>query len=574
MTRVTALSPNDERDARAAYVQQLRARYGRFAQGFDHSPMNALTPDTYVEQHLVEVGTDRRWEARAVVGVAAQQGGALLHPDPSSPPPRGVVIVGPAGRGKTSLLYWLMWTLVGELERHETAAVPVYVPLQEWRQVGSLDALYAYLDAHLADGRVAPWLRARIETGPAVFLLDALDAVPEEKRRHLLRPRGMLAALMQRLRSPQARIVLTCREAVYDTTVQQRVAALRGAGDGAGWVTMTLQPLTRQQTESYATRFFGDAQTAQRFLQDLAASGTPSCIKAPPAPALSLAQEPLYLHLLCWLWAGRGAAPLRLPTAEDELWPQVLARLLAQRQADERQAGAQLHLLEELAFHSRVCRQALTRPFVNAVATVEATETGDEDPRGRARQWVRDLVRWELLRRRGPRYAFALPPLADYCAARYLAARWADPAYRHWLPAAPQYGSLPMAELDCPHPACRARVSSFRDLFHQAEHDHILLLLVGLLGDRDRERGAVNNFGLENDLFALQALLHCRHAHPPEAARLVAHIIRSAVSPHRRQYYPYDLLWDSFAATTRARVRANFAAIVTALIEVMRCRDT
>jgi len=198
----------------------------------------------------------------------------------------------------------------------------------------------------------------------------------------------------------------------------------------------------------------------------------------------------------------------QLPAAEDDLWNQVVVRLLSQRDADEQQARDHLRLLEELAFHYRFCERPLTRTFVEDTTTWLAEERKFGSPRDKAHEWLADLERWELLVRRGGgpdiTYEFAIPTLDEYFAARHLSARWADgdKRYRAWLPC--RWGWWWRGgRLLCPNPNCHISVPSFRKLLRSAEHEESILLLVGLLKESEQEKTFLRGFSNKFNIFLL-----------------------------------------------------------------------
>lgn len=183
----------------------------------------------------------------------------------------------------------------------------------------------------------------------------------------------------------------------------------------------------------------------------------------------------------------------QLPTAEDDLWEQVVLALLHQRDA-EILARDQLRLLEELAFHHRFCGKSLTYPFVLKTATWLAEEMKPGSPGNQARKWLEELEqRWELLIQRGSGndaiYEFPILGLDEYFAARHLAARWAenDPNYQLWLPCYEGWWDRD-DKLLCPNPHCRVTLACFANLVRRAEYEETVLLMTGLLMTPEREK--------------------------------------------------------------------------------------
>lgn len=302
----TRIFSDDEDYARGEYIRLMRARCGRFDRVFDRSKrMNDLTEQTYVRQLLGEmvpaeerVPTSRGLEERYVEQLREFQEALDLHSQ--------VVVIGRAGRGKTSLLYWAMLEGLQRLQHDDTAVVPVYLPLKDFYKGGSLSDLKEYLDAQLADVRVSHWLWSHIQKGHVWLLLDALDEVPRETRLAFLNARGLLAELVRTLTAPQARLVLTCRDSVY-AEVRERLSECKRAGAKDGFIKLELKPFKRDQILAYAQHFFGgDTGRVQAFLHDIEDPRGRSSTDERASRYTHLAEEPLYLHMLCWLWAGMG----------------------------------------------------------------------------------------------------------------------------------------------------------------------------------------------------------------------------------------------------------------------------
>lgn len=302
LSDTTIWNREDEEFGRMEYIKFMRERCGNFERMFGDSPMNQLTQDTYVRQSLGEmvkekIPTPRGLEERDVEHQREFRQALNLH--------RKLVVIGRAGRGKTSLLYWAALDYLKELEEKKIGVVPVYVPLKDLRKVDSMGGLMEYVDRRVkevTDERVAKWLWSNVEHSNVLLLLDALDEVPRESRDDnpgrmaLLSNRSILADLVRQLDSPHARIVLTCRDSVY-TELAERLSGLKRPGETEGFVKMELKKFNRDQIIAYAKQFFKNEAKVQAFLKD---------IEDPRGGGhryTHLAEEPLYLHMLCWLWA-------------------------------------------------------------------------------------------------------------------------------------------------------------------------------------------------------------------------------------------------------------------------------
>jgi predicted NACHT family NTPase len=308
------MSRSDEEYARGQYIRLMQERCGRFERSFRDSPMNDLTNDTYVGQKLAEMVKEkvqghRGLEDREVEHQREFLEALRLHPK--------VVVIGRAGRGKTSLLYWAVLTWLAALAQDETAPVPIFVPLKDLDKMDNRHDLRTYLEGRLADTRVTRWLWNCFEKGNVLLLLDALDEVQRDKRLEFLNDRGILADLVRAMEAPDAKIVLTCRDSVYGD-VRERLSERKRRGEPEGFVKMELKKFNRDQIAAYAKQFFlaeakgqpdAQAQATERtgaFLRDIEDPRGRPAEGGRSSRYTHLAEEPLYLHMLCWLWAGKN----------------------------------------------------------------------------------------------------------------------------------------------------------------------------------------------------------------------------------------------------------------------------
>jgi hypothetical protein len=262
-------------------------------------------------------------------------------------------------------------------------------------------------------------------------------------------------------------------------------------------------------------------------------------------------------------------ARFQLPACEDDLWHEVVVRLLGQRNAVEQEARDHLRLLEELAFHHRLCGKPLTRAFAEDTATWLAKERDFGSPRDKAKQWLVKLEYWQLLVRwssgSDADYEFAIPTLDEYFAARHLATRWAeeDESYRAWLPCAEGWWQRG-GTFRCPNGYCGAVLPPFYELFGRVDHEETLLLLAGLLREADREECLLDGMLGELNL-TLKTLARCRYGH----SRLVASVADTLVRTE-------GSVWDyeeGLGAVGQARVEAVRLTVITTVIAALRERD-
>ncbi len=129
-------------DPRSKYIALMRLRCGRYERSFQGSPMNEVTASTHVIQWLGERTTADRTGAQEVRQRKKHDDIRLeeRHTFHDILKRRGkIVVIGRAGRGKTSLLYWAALRALDALEVSPEARVPIYVPLKELAQTRSVE---------------------------------------------------------------------------------------------------------------------------------------------------------------------------------------------------------------------------------------------------------------------------------------------------------------------------------------------------------------------------------------------------------------------------------------------------
>jgi predicted NACHT family NTPase len=244
---------------------------------------------------------------------------------------RRAVILADPGFGKTWLLrHEARRVACRALERLDQASpeaveVPIFRRLSDLaRTDGGLDQdLVALAGAGRSEG-FRKWLRGRLEGDRCVILLDALDEVPEERPD----PGGsvqFLPRFRQRLRQrvedfarafPRPRLLLTSRVVGYAGS------PIPGAEE------LELMPFGQEETEAFATVWFGDREKARPFLDHL--------VKSPAVRGL--AHIPLMLLLLCRSFKGKNKPPSR----RADLYHRCLHGLLGEWKGERqgRQVGA------------------------------------------------------------------------------------------------------------------------------------------------------------------------------------------------------------------------------------------
>lgn len=122
---------------------------------------------------------------------------------------RPILIVGPAGYGKTS---FCRWNTLNDAQEYQTGAadfVPVYLPLHSLNKVATKDLSYRLMTAN---ARSALLSRSK-NTRPARvrLYLDGLDEVPDEDKR-----RKIIEILKANSGSKSACQIITCRDYIFN----------------------------------------------------------------------------------------------------------------------------------------------------------------------------------------------------------------------------------------------------------------------------------------------------------------------------------------------------------------------
>uniref|UniRef100_UPI0035E415E4 NACHT domain-containing protein n=1 Tax=Thermogemmatispora sp. TaxID=1968838 RepID=UPI0035E415E4 len=264
------------------------------------------------------------------------------------------VILGDPGAGKTTLLRHLAICILRG-EGPDLPPVPIYLSLNAFAASDQKDLLsYAawrlardYGDYGLEETEVALYLRARLEAGKTLFLLDGLDeTLIGESAEEAEGSYRRVVEAVQRLANRSA-VVVTARRAGY--RLHRRLT---------GFDELDVLDFREQEIEQFIKRWF--LQEGEN-RAEIVAEGERLLRELRQQPhLLTLAANPLLLTLIVLVYRDSG----ELPARRAALYKECVALLLERwdRERNIRRMGSPLqlrpdhhrHLLYELAWHMHV----------------------------------------------------------------------------------------------------------------------------------------------------------------------------------------------------------------------------
>lgn len=233
-------------------------------------------------------------------------------------------IIGEAGTGKTTLLYWLAVnsaanTFEGSLNRWRNT-VPFIIELRRYSE--ELPSPENFLDKvafEIADRMPKGWVHYILKSGRAVLLIDGLDEVPEAQRESVYEWLTNLCESFERVR-----IVFTSRPASYEW----------GQLTDLAFKEYELAPMQTHQIECFINYWhqavLGDEDLRDRGKVESISKKLLYKIQN-SLPLTRLATNPLLCAMLCALHYERN---MQLPADRSELYEACCSMLLERRDSE------------------------------------------------------------------------------------------------------------------------------------------------------------------------------------------------------------------------------------------------
>jgi hypothetical protein len=258
-------------------------------------------------------------------------------------------IIGEAGTGKTTLLYWLAVnsaadTFEGSMDKWRNT-VPFIIELRSYSD--ELPAPEIFLDKvafEIADRMPKGWVHYILESGRAVLLIDGLDEVPEAQRENVY---DWLENLWMSFK--RVRIVFTSRPASYNW----------GELAELDFKEYEFAPMQTHQIECFINYWhqavLGDEELSDKEKVENVSKKLLYKIRT-SLPLTRLATNPLLCAMLCALHYERN---MQLPADRSELY-EACCSMLLERRDSEREIDTENHpklsykqkrvLLDDLAY--------------------------------------------------------------------------------------------------------------------------------------------------------------------------------------------------------------------------------
>ncbi|MPY64654.1 NACHT domain-containing protein, partial [Streptomyces spongiae] len=314
--------PQEDADFEARYAEDAIRRYGWLTiVGVDlpNAPDRWLLEDTYLSLEAEE-----RTEDAEKTGTTSPSNGqrTVLLADRALDGHERVLLLGPAGSGKTTLVQWLAVSAA-----RAQARVPFVLPVRRFAREGfpAPDDFLHAVRHPLADEAPEGWVVRTLLAGRALLLVDGIDEAPEETRGKL---RDQLRRLL-RVFSGNGCLVTSRPSAVEDGWLSRERLSEEG------FTQLSLAPMSRDQVTRFVRDWhaaaMGDEQSGrdeqerealrtyeQRLLHSVRIY----------RELRQLATNPLMCGLICALNRDRSGS---LPQGRKELYEAALEMLLQRR---------------------------------------------------------------------------------------------------------------------------------------------------------------------------------------------------------------------------------------------------
>lgn len=241
-------------------------------------------------------------------------------------------IIGDAGTGKTTLLYWLAINSAGNLFEKSLSEWRNTVPfIIELRRYGKdLPGPQHFIDKiafEIADRMPKDWVQHTLESGRAILLIDGLDEVPKSNREGVY---DWLDAICNQYE--KTRIVFTSRPASYEYGRLSRL----------GFKEFELAPMQADQIDIFIAHWHNAVLCAE-------STEDPGDVKSiykkliykvhNSLPLYKLASNPLLCAMLCALHYERN---MQLPADRSDLY-EACCSMLLERRDSEREIDSTMH---------------------------------------------------------------------------------------------------------------------------------------------------------------------------------------------------------------------------------------
>ncbi|MEV0990449.1 NACHT domain-containing protein [Streptomyces sp. NPDC049949] len=233
-----------------------------------------------------------------------------------------VLLRGPAGSGKSTLVQWLALNAARQAEGPWGTCVPFVLRLRSFTSADSLPLPEEFLRASGVPLTAPPgWIEELMASGRALVLVDGVDEVPQRLR---TRTETWLRSLITAF--PKARYVVTTRPS----------AVPEGWLAGQGFVPHSLLPMEREDVRAFVAHWHAAARAEGQEVDAYEASLLEAVSSR--RDLARLATNPLMCALLCALNQDRR---MQLPRARKELYDAALDMLLVRRDTEREISGVE-----------------------------------------------------------------------------------------------------------------------------------------------------------------------------------------------------------------------------------------